>query len=217
MASRPPWRRIAATARLITRRLERAEPRPGASKLGLASAQLFLTSDIHASASLCYYLSMTKHGLSLYERVMLRVQQQGDCLVWMGHRDAAGYGQLGITRKGERFRGVRAHRVVWEHHNGPVPDGLFVLHSCDNPPCVLIEHLHLGTHADNMREMTERGRAKGHSLPGASNPKARLTEDDVAEMRRMRAARQTLAQIGARFGIRPDHASRILTGKRWKS
>lgn len=75
------------------------------------------------------------------------------CIEWAGTRTAKGYGQ--VTRDGQR---MYAHRAAWIDAHGPIPDGLCVLHSCDNPPCVAVEHLHLGTYQDNAREMVERGR-----------------------------------------------------------
>jgi HNH endonuclease len=56
---------------------------------------------------------------------------------------------------------VLVHRFVWEHINGPIPDGLNVLQSCDNPPCSRPSHLFLGTHTDNMRAMIAKERDGG--------------------------------------------------------
>lgn len=75
------------------------------------------------------------------------------CWLWMGSTWGGGYGQVRINRR-TRF----AHRVAWEVSNGPIPNGLFVLHRCDNPPCVNPAHLFLGTHQDNMDDMMRKGR-----------------------------------------------------------
>lgn len=75
------------------------------------------------------------------------------CWEWIGAPGSGGYGQ-------RRFEGkpTGAHRVSWIMENGPIPNGLWVLHKCDNPPCVRPDHLFLGTHVDNMVDMTAKGR-----------------------------------------------------------
>lgn len=76
-----------------------------------------------------------------------------DCIEWTGATTGNGYGQK--RSKGKR---VKVHRLVWAEANGPIPQGLKVLHTCDNPPCYNLEHLYLGTHAKNMQDMADRGR-----------------------------------------------------------
>jgi len=75
--------------------------------------------------------------------------------VWIGYRTNKGYGQFKYRIDGVR-RTARAHRAAWEHANGPIPDGLHVLHTCDNPACVNIEHLYLGTNDDNIADKMDR-------------------------------------------------------------
>ena len=78
------------------------------------------------------------------------------CWNWAGFSyNESGYG--GIRSDTPPYKKVRAHRVSWELHNGPIPDGVDVLHRCDNPKCVNPDHLYLGSQADNMRDMIERG------------------------------------------------------------
>lgn len=76
-----------------------------------------------------------------------------DCIEWAKSRNNDGYGQ-------ERYNGktMRAHRAAWIKTNGFIPDGLYVLHKCDNRACVNIDHLYLGTQKDNMRDARIRGR-----------------------------------------------------------
>lgn len=75
------------------------------------------------------------------------------CHEWSGARDTCGYGQFWTGRD---F--MRAHRYVWEQNFGPIPEGLLVLHRCDNPPCVNPAHLFLGTQKDNMQDRVRKGR-----------------------------------------------------------
>jgi hypothetical protein len=72
-----------------------------------------------------------------------------DCWEWRGNRNNRGYGKLGK---------IYAHRVAYELASGPIPSGLEVMHSCDNPPCCNPAHLSVGTHADNMQDMARKGR-----------------------------------------------------------
>lgn len=83
---------------------------------------------------------------------------QDACWLYMGFRKWDGYGW--VSRFGKN---MTAHRYAWILTHGPVPEGLHVLHQCDNPPCCNPDHMRLGTHAENMAEMKERGRANaGH-------------------------------------------------------
>jgi HNH endonuclease len=77
----------------------------------------------------------------------------GECRVWLGHHDAAGYGF--VTYQG---RSWRVHRLAWTLTHGPIPPGLDVLHRCDTPPCARPEHLFLGTDMDNATDRIAKGR-----------------------------------------------------------
>jgi len=79
------------------------------------------------------------------------------CLEWQACRDSKGYGRLS-SRIGRMGKVEAAHRLMWELEHGPIPDDLHVLHKCDNPPCVAIEHLFLGTPADNAADRDAKGR-----------------------------------------------------------
>jgi hypothetical protein len=100
------------------------------------------------------------------------------CWEWKGSRFRTGYGRIFIA--GKR---VSTHRYAWESEHGAIPDGMFVLHRCDNPRCVRPDHLFLGTDADNMRDMARKRRGSGGSLPGENNPRARLSDKQVLEIR----------------------------------
>jgi hypothetical protein len=80
-----------------------------------------------------------------------------DCVEWQGARMARGYGRLRVNG-----RQMLAHRVAWERANGPIPEGYVICHRCDNPPCVNVDHLFLGTQRDNVYDMCAKGRHVGN-------------------------------------------------------
>lgn len=111
-----------------------------------------------------HYQRVKRHGttdlprMTLAARYWSRVVRtgEGECWSWDGST-SRGYGQLSSPR-GRGNAPVKAHRVSYEMHYGPIPTGMEVCHRCDNPPCSNPEHLFLGTHADNMRDMGAKGR-----------------------------------------------------------
>lgn len=131
------------------------------------------------------------------------------CWIWQG-RLRVGYGSIQVANK-ERF----AHRLSWELKNGPIPEGMDILHSCDNPPCVNPDHLRPGTHLDNMREMYAKGRRKAAS--GERNGNAKLTKAIVHAMRaEYRFRKITLKMLSVKYGISWGTAQRIIAGEIWK-
>lgn len=87
------------------------------------------------------------------EHFWRRVDTSADCSLWTGPVNRGGYGVY--NHLGER---CLAHRAAWILTFGPIPDGMGVLHHCDNPPCVRPDHLFIGTQADNARDMNAKGR-----------------------------------------------------------
>jgi HNH endonuclease len=81
------------------------------------------------------------------------------CREWQGPRHADGYG-LRRGKAAERWGTKYVHRQVWIMVNGPIPAGMNVLHTCDNPPCFRYDHLFLGTHADNVADKVAKGRGR---------------------------------------------------------
>lgn len=129
------------------------------------------------------------------------------CHIWNASKTEKGYGRI-------RFKGSaqRAHRVAWELANGPIPKGMFVMHSCDNPSCVNTDHLSLGTPRDNTNDMLRKGR----SAKGESHSQAKLTANDVSQIRSLRKAGVLIKEIASRFGVSESHISTIMSGRVWK-
>lgn len=104
------------------------------------------------------------------ERFWSKVQKGEGCWEWQGRRFPFGYGAFYLEGQ---WNG--AHRASWRVHFGEIPDGLWVLHRCDNPPCVRPDHLFLGTHLDNVRDMCRKGRKRprgSRMRSGDATPKA---------------------------------------------
>lgn len=130
------------------------------------------------------------------------------CWVWALSRFASGYGNTFF-----RGKSMQAHRAYWMKFRGDIPDGLHVLHRCDNRACVNPEHLFIGTQTDNMADMRAKGRDR--YVQGVAHPAARLSECDVREIRKRRAAGELLASIAAAFGITKSHTGEICSRKSW--
>jgi len=109
-----------------------------------------------------------------------------ECWPWIGATVPGGYGILGGERGSPH---VYAHRFSYQHHVGPIPDGMRVLHDCDNPPCVNPGHLFLGTHEDNMVDMERKGRARV------------LSAKQVKRVVAMHNSGSSMRSIGEKLGV----------------
>lgn len=119
------------------------------------------------------------------DEIERRVLVEDGCWAWQGRLDTRGYGMFPRHQ-------LRAHRASYAVFKGAIPDGLHVLHSCDNPRCVNPGHLFLGTHQDNMRDKTLKGRAHG-AHPGEAHAMAKLTEAQVLAIRADRRIHRLIA------------------------
>lgn len=127
------------------------------------------------------------------------------CWNWQNGLDGGGYGQIWWNNKQNLV-----HRMSYQAFVGKIPEGLLVLHECHNRLCVNPLHLHLGTNADNSREMVEAGRCQDQR--GEKGPGAKLTEEQVLEI----LASDELHRIVAeRYGVRHQTISDIKRGKSW--
>lgn len=122
------------------------------------------------------------------------------CWEWRGTKNADGYGTIfnGTYGKNKSPRRSITSRVSWEHHYGPIPEGLLVCHTCDNPPCIRPDHLFLGAPRVNSHDMVNKRR----STNGERNPNAKLTDREVQEIReKYRPRYGALAQLGREYGV----------------
>lgn len=127
------------------------------------------------------------------------------CWLFTGSPNDGGYFQISRSR-------MMAHRFSYELHHGPIPDGAFVCHSCDNPACVNPAHLFIGTAAENSADMARKGRA----AKGEQNGSAKLTAEQVREIRAAWAAGETQTSIAKRYSVRQTMVSQIVLHQAWK-
>lgn len=149
---------------------------------------------------------------SLLERLESGLVKTDGCWEWQRYRNAKGYGKIAVNGKAES-----THRIAHILYKGPIPTGLSVCHTCDNPPCCNPEHLFLGTTGDNSADAKQKGRTAALALRGSKHGRTQLTEDQVREIRHLRATTSlTLVEISRRFGVSLRTVSAIATGETWR-
>lgn len=174
-----------------------------------------------------HYKRWAAHGDPNYTKYCPGYLSRGEKLKWHGWTERVVRSDLGpcwefpkLSENGygricEKGGSVAAHRVAYEEHKGPIPEGLVVRHSCDNPPCVNPDHLLVGTNKDNTRDMFDRGRARRHR--GEQHYAASLTWEQVREMRRLNAEfgvpQNSLSRL---LGVNQSVVQGIIAGKTWK-
>lgn len=149
----------------------------------------------------------------------------GPCWVWTGSRFPLGYGTVSVASR----QNQGAHRVSWRLTQGPIPEGLMVCHRCDNRPCVRPSHLFLSTAKGNFDDMVRKGRrnvARGDRLFFARHPEmlvrgenhrcAKLTEEQVRELRARVAAGERQADLAREAGISRASMSKMILRESWK-
>ena len=155
----------------------------------------------------CEVDSRASRAIPINQRFWKHVQKTHSCWVWTGTKDRKGYGR--INSNGSP---MLSHRLSWEIHFGPIPDGLNVLHRCDNPPCCNPEHLFLGDNAENMQDCSRKGR----TTRGERSASSKLTTAQVAEIR-SRYATEYISQdeLAKEFDVSPATISEIIRGVIW--
>ncbi len=134
-------------------------------------------------------------------RIQIPEDIDNDCWCWTGATSGGSLGYGHLMFDGEM---KYVHRVAYEHFNGPIPSGKYVLHSCDEPTCCNPRHLKIGTQQDNMDDMVTRGRSRRHLRKEEAELVIRLNNEGTSEQ-----------EIAALIGVSQYSVRQILTGKRW--
>jgi len=156
---------------------------------------------------------MTEKKADTVTKFWKQVEKGHRCWLWIGHTNRDGYGRLAVYHRGMQL----AHRISWEIHNGPIPDGLNVLHHCDIPACVNPSHLYLGTQKDNVRDMIVRGRANWENRKaGEENGNAKLTETEVREIRKLHAIGNSTRRLARIYQVGKTTVKHVVNRDTWK-
>lgn len=144
---------------------------------------------------------------SLAERFWAKVnrRESDECWEWQGSRLPAGYGRIAIGGRRNQY----AHRLSYELHHGVMPDGMWVLHRCDNPPCVNPAHLYLGTPSANMQDCAGRGRSSLAVLRPADVRRIRACRADLT------ASPAALERMAHDLRVTPETIENVLSGHTW--
>ncbi len=148
------------------------------------------------------------HGFDVKDRLYANVKSNGTCLEWTGSKDKNGYGRMFLDGKP-----TLVHRIAWEIHNGPIPEGMHILHRFDNPPCIRIDHLFLGDQNANNQDCIQKGRAHKRGLRGEDHNQAKLTENQVMKIR---ASKEHVRILAEKYGVAQGTISDIQIGKSWQ-
>lgn len=127
-----------------------------------------------------------------------------ECWLWKAQITPAGYGQIGVGSLSDGTRGYAlAHRMSYELAHGPIPHGMFVCHRCDVRNCVNPAHLFVGTHSDNMRDCSRKGRLNHWSARKAACKHGHpFNEENTAVVSGKRVCRTCRTEARRRFEAR---------------
>jgi HNH endonuclease len=144
----------------------------------------------------------------VWRRFWNKVRKGEDCWEWIGSKDRKGYGRLAISQVP-----ILAHRIAWQLEHGEIPEGLCVLHHCDNPSCVRVAHLYLGDRGDNMRDCLVRSRHWTDPRLGEKHGMSKLQSVDILRIRSLDLPHKVLARM---FMISRRHINDIKRRKAWR-
>lgn len=157
-----------------------------------------------------------EYTLATINRFWAKVEKTSSCWFWRGRNNGIGYGRLSFGQKS-----LYAHRISYELAYGTIPEGMYVLHRCDTPPCVNPAHLFLGTAADNTADMVSKGRDAMTAHPerhvrGEQHPFAKLSHAIVDKAKKEYAAGDTtFAILAATYGVGKSTMREAVRGHTW--
>lgn len=131
------------------------------------------------------------------------------CWMWTASKNQDGYGKFVFSGRLQK-----AHRVAWTLYVGEIPDGMCILHRCDNRYCVNPTHLFMGTKADNARDRDSKGR--GACLSGEKHWRSKLTDEQVKTIRERRNSGALTTDLAKDFGMSQQAISDIVLYRNWR-
>lgn len=151
---------------------------------------------------------MLYEGNGLFRLMKHVAARDNSCWQWMGYTNPKGYGRMWLNGKLHM-----AHRASYILNNGHIPDGMHVLHRCDNPSCVNPAHLFIGSNDDNVKDKMTKGRHRPIALFGSANPATKLTDEQVRAIRTEREKGQLVSEIARVYGVSNSLISLICANK----
>ena len=150
---------------------------------------------------------MTKKNLK--DRLLSKVNNtnSNECWEWTAKTAVAGYGRLTVDKKS-----ILAHRLSYELFKGKIPEDFCVCHTCDNRKCINPDHLWLGTKSDNTKDMYSKNRQ--YDVAGENHGRTKLNWSQIGEIRKLKG-KETLVNIGKKYGIAKSAVSAIQRGITW--
>ena len=131
------------------------------------------------------------------------------CTIWHKAIDRDGYGVAVMDGKK-----ISAHRKAWIEAYGPIPDGMIVMHVCDNPPCYSADHLILGTQQQNVADAIRKNRWMTQRRVEANTAKRKITDEDIVKMKALYSSGHTQTSIARQYGVDRTYVSRIVRNVR---
>ena len=148
---------------------------------------------------------------SILERFWSKVKKTDGCWEWTGAKFRDGYGNFWT---GDNM--ISAHRFSYQLVKGSIPDGMFICHHCDNPGCVRVDHLFMGTPSDNIQDALIKGRLVFPDNHGEKSGHSKLMENDVYEIRRLHSLGIKQNLLAKLWRIGKPQVNRIVNRKHWR-